>query len=82
MANSRVQYVADTMEGSSGSPVFNRKWEVVALHHSGTPYPPDAAGVTLKKAWKGRFRVNEGIPMRNILEDFENKGIERYLPRD
>jgi hypothetical protein len=80
MSNTRVQYVADTMEGSSGSPVFNQKWEVVALHHSGTPYPPDAVSDTLKKAWKGRFRVNEGIPLRAIMEDFRATGIERHLP--
>ena len=36
MTDTRVHYVADTMEGSSGSPVFNRNWEIVALHHSGT----------------------------------------------
>ena len=30
-----VQYLTDTLPGSSGSPVFNDKWEVVALHHSG-----------------------------------------------
>ncbi len=77
----RLQYVADTMEGSSGSPVFNHNWEVVALHHSGSPYPPDAVGDVVKKAWKGRFRVNEGIPMRAVLEDFRAKGIDRHLPR-
>lgn len=30
-------YEADTEPGSSGSPVFNDQWEVVALHHSGVP---------------------------------------------
>ena len=30
-----VQYLTDTMPGSSGSPVFNEQWQVVALHHSG-----------------------------------------------
>ena len=30
-------YQADTEPGSSGSPVFNDQWEVVALHHSGVP---------------------------------------------
>lgn len=30
-----VQYLTDTLPGSSGSPVFNDKWQVVALHHSG-----------------------------------------------
>ncbi len=28
-----VQYLTDTEGGSSGSPVFNERWEVVALHH-------------------------------------------------
>lgn len=78
---SRVQYAADTMEGSSGSPVFNQNWEVVALHHSGSPYPPDSVGDVMRKAWKGRFRVNEGVPMRAILEDFKRRQVDRYLPR-
>ncbi len=30
-----VQYLTDTLPGSSGSPVFNSNWDVVALHHSG-----------------------------------------------
>jgi V8-like Glu-specific endopeptidase len=30
-----VLYLTDTMNGSSGSPVFNTDWEVVALHHWG-----------------------------------------------
>jgi S1-C subfamily serine protease len=29
-----MQYWTDTDEGSSGAPVFNEKWEVVALHHA------------------------------------------------
>lgn len=32
-----VHYETDTESGSSGSPVFNEDWEVVALHHSGVP---------------------------------------------
>lgn len=30
-------YSTDTLAGSSGSPVFNNDWFVVALHHSGIP---------------------------------------------
>lgn len=82
MGDSRVQYVADTMGGSSGSPVFNRKWEVVALHHSGKPYPPESVVQSAKKVWKGSYRVNEGIPVRALLADFSAKGLDRYLPRD
>lgn len=32
-----LHYQTDTAPGSSGSPVFNDQWEVVALHHSGVP---------------------------------------------
>lgn len=33
---SKLHYLADTMGGSSGSPVFNNDWELVALHHAGS----------------------------------------------
>jgi endonuclease G len=32
-----IQYTADTLQGSSGSPVFSQAWELVGLHHSGVP---------------------------------------------
>lgn len=31
----RVQYLTDTLPGSSGAPVFDVKWNVVALHQAG-----------------------------------------------
>jgi endonuclease G, mitochondrial len=34
-ADRYLYYQTDTAPGSSGSPVFNDDWEVVALHHSG-----------------------------------------------
>ena len=36
-----LHYEADTEKGSSGSPVMNDGWEVVALHHSGVPAQDD-----------------------------------------
>ncbi len=33
--DSRLQYLTDTAEGSSGSPVFDINWHVIALHHKG-----------------------------------------------
>jgi len=30
-----IRYTADTEPGSSGSPVFNNEWDLVALHHAG-----------------------------------------------
>lgn len=32
-----LHYESDTLRGSSGSPVLNREWELVALHHCGVP---------------------------------------------
>jgi V8-like Glu-specific endopeptidase len=80
MSDTRVRYVADTMDGSSGSPVFNQTWEVVALHHGGAPYRPEAGAARSKKEWKGRYRVNVGIPMRGLLRDLRETNRERYLP--
>jgi V8-like Glu-specific endopeptidase len=31
----RIQYLTDTLPGSSGSPVFDAQWNLVAVHHSG-----------------------------------------------
>ncbi len=38
-------YSGDTEKGSSGSPVFNRFWEVVALHHKAVPRTNDRGEV-------------------------------------
>lgn len=76
MAEDRVHYLADTMPGSSGSPMLNRHWEVVGIHHAGGPHPPTKMSDSLQKALKGHFKFNEGIPMRAIIPK-----IERYLPR-
>ncbi|HTI10578.1 MAG TPA: trypsin-like peptidase domain-containing protein [Puia sp.] len=55
-----VQYLTDTLPGSSGSPVFNSEWEVVALHHSGGWFnEPDNPRAVLR---------NEGININRILE--------------
>lgn len=32
-----LRYTSDTRHGSSGAPVFNDQWEMVALHHGGVP---------------------------------------------
>ncbi|WP_157252572.1 serine protease [Nonomuraea typhae] len=50
-----LHYTADTEPGSSGSPVFNDQWEVVALHHSGVPGD------------NGTWLANEGIRVSSIL---------------
>ncbi len=57
----RIHYVTSTLPGSSGSPVCNDRWEVVALHH---------AGGWLKESESGpAYFRNEGIPISAILND-------------
>jgi endonuclease G len=53
-----VHYSADTEPGSSGSPVFNDQWEVVALHHASVKAPEhtEFGGI-----------LNEGIRVSAIL---------------
>jgi endonuclease G len=71
-----LHYQTDTAPGSSGSPVFNDQWEVVALHHSGVPRT-DAQGRYLTKdggLWTpamGEHRIdwiaNEGARVSQIV---------------
>jgi len=58
-----LTYQSDTFKGSSGSPVFNDFWEVVALHHAGKP-ATDAAGNYLDRSGKpivGRTPLEDEI---------------------
>lgn len=55
-----VQYMTDTAEGSSGSPVLNSDWEVVALHHSG--------GWVDDPKTHQKVRRNQGTNARRITE--------------
>lgn len=58
VADPMLHYEADTEPGSSGSPVFNDQWEVVALHHASVAAPdrPELGGFQ-----------NEGILVRRIV---------------
>ncbi|MFQ6026807.1 MAG: endonuclease [Dehalococcoidia bacterium] len=72
-------YSSDTRRGSSGSPVFNEEWEVVALHHAGIEVddPEEVAayrrilqtlGVAGLDATNETIQVNEGIRAHRILD--------------
>jgi endonuclease G len=63
-------YQADTEPGSSGSPVFNDQWEVIALHHSGIP-KTNAAGQCLDAS--GKVVPPSGDPSR--IAWVANEGI-------
>lgn len=79
-----VHYETDTEPGSSGSPVFNDQWEVLALHHSGVPqtdgqgnylttdgsvWTPDMGEHRL--AWK----ANEGVRISRVLREVRERPL-------
>lgn len=73
-------YNTDTTAGSSGSPAFNRFWQVVALHHSGVPRKNAQGRILTKdgKVWKPSMDessidwiANEGIRISAIVADLK-----------
>ncbi len=63
----RVQYLTDTMPGSSGSPVFNSNWDLVAIHHSG--------GWLREPKSKRKVFRNEGIAINCVIEALKANGV-------
>jgi endonuclease G, mitochondrial len=58
-----LYYTTDTERGASGSPVFNRNWQVVALHHGSVPIEEidRVSGKTRKVV------ANEGIRISRLV---------------
>ncbi len=63
-----LYYGADTLPGSSGSPVLNDEYEVVALHHAGAPMN-DKTFEDGRQAASG----NEGIRISAIIDHLQNQ---------
>ncbi|HEX8701836.1 MAG TPA: endonuclease [Myxococcaceae bacterium] len=72
-----LHYMTDTAPGSSGSPVFNDQWEVVALHHMGIPKRNEHGDLlTLEgTVWEPgadpallAFKANEGTRVSTLLK--------------
>ena len=69
-----LEYTTDTLPGSSGSPAFNKDWEVVALHHSGVPEIKDGQIMTIRGGPWSRdmpdseihWVANEGVRVSRI----------------
>lgn len=64
----RVRYQTNTEGGSSGSPVFDKEWRVVALHHAGGPPTEDG---TLEP--KATDTFNQGVPISLIARDLQRE---------
>jgi endonuclease G, mitochondrial len=82
-----LHYQTDTAVGSSGSPVFNDQWEVVAVHHSGVP-KRDRQGRILTidgDVWtddqgeqKIAWLANEGTRISCIIQHIKQQRLSRF----
>ncbi len=68
--NSIVQYTTSTEPGSSGSPVFNGDFEVVAVHHSG--------GMLVEPSTGRRYLRNAGSALIAVLQAVQAHSPELY----
>ena len=68
----RMRYRADTLPGSSGSPVFNQRWQMVGLHHISATSRNHQTGAAIE--------CNEGISIGAILEGLKAKGVWPFRP--
>ncbi len=58
----KVHYRAPTEEGSSGSPVFNQQWDLLALHHAG------GKNINRLNNQPGTYPANEGLYIQSIRD--------------
>jgi endonuclease I/V8-like Glu-specific endopeptidase len=73
--DSFAHYVADTEPGSSGSPVYNDQWEVVALHHAGVPLKENGNLIAKDgSVWRSgmdpenlQWVANEGVRVSSLV---------------
>jgi endonuclease G len=78
-----AHYVTDTEPGSSGSPVFNDQWEVVALHHSGVPRTKDGKLIAKDgSVWEPGMDpdlldwvANEGVRVSRLVDHIKGLSV-------
>lgn len=61
--NDRIQYLTDTLPGSSGSPVFRSDWSLVGIHHASCPVGKN-----------GSVR-NQGITVGRLIADLKTNRL-------
>ena len=63
--NKLLHYTSDTLKGSSGSPLFDNKWNLIGLHHASTKPPIKINNEVID--------TNEGILINKIIDDLKTK---------
>jgi len=66
----KIMYLTDTLEGSSGSPVFNQDWELVGIHREG--------GYLREPTELGKVWRNAGTFINKVIEGIKEKGIDGF----
>lgn len=64
-----TQYLTATLNGSSGSPVFDDDWNAVALHHSG--------GMLVEPASGRKYFRNEGVLLSALMSSWPDTVTEQ-----
>ncbi len=65
-----LRYTTSTEAGSSGSPVFNEEFDVVAIHHGARNFTDTVARLNYVR--------NEGASMISVLDDLKINAAELY----
>ncbi len=87
-----IWYATNTTNGSSGSPVFNDKWNLIAIHHSGVPIMKDGKYECIDGIYRTkeqlivmrnyrdqiRYKANEGIKIDYLIHLLKEKNIYNY----
>src|SRR5262249_1039545 len=60
----RLQYLTDTLEGSSGSPIFDTEWQLIGIHHKG--------GMLREPGTKMTVYRNQGVHINILLSGLKN----------
>ncbi|GAA3464596.1 serine protease [Saccharothrix longispora] len=61
--DTRLHYRTPTEEGSSGSPVFNRQWDLIAVHHAG------GTRMARLNGRPGLYPANEGVWFDRVRQE-------------
>jgi len=64
----QMRYLTDTLRGSSGAPVLDDSWQVVAMHHGYKQVDPSLYDKEAGKSGVVKYH-NEGIVISDILSD-------------
>lgn len=67
MTDRRLQYLVDTLEGSSGSPVFDTRWQVIGLHYAGDWMSDLVSGQAVYR--------NAGIHINLVIDGLAKEGL-------